>query len=113
MIPLATPTSAGGASGSIVVARAELAWMAAADPAPANIATPHARAVIAHVGPFEVRGTIQSLHPLRWDDFLLARSTDGGFFALTQARVTSPQLTLETPLLAVNAARVAALLALD
>jgi hypothetical protein len=96
-----------------VVARAELAWMCAADPSPAVDKTAHARTVLAHVGSFEVRGTVQALHPLRWDDFLLARSVDGGFFALTDARITSPHLSLATSLLAVNAARVAALLALD
>jgi hypothetical protein len=74
---------------------------------------PTAQAVLVHVGPFEVRGTPQVFHQVDWAEYLLACSTDGRFFALADAHLSGPETDLQIPVLVVNAARVAALMALD
>src|SRR5919202_220716 len=87
MLQLDATTHAGRASARLVVARSELAWMCplqvgAGDRQPKAGPTPAGRSVLAHVGPFEVRGTPQVFHQIDWADFLLACSSDGRFFAL-------------------------------
>ena len=61
----------------------------------------------------QVRGTPQLFHQIDWADFLLACSSDGRFFALADAHVSGPETDLHLPVLAVNAARVGALMTLD
>jgi hypothetical protein len=109
------------------VARSELAWVYPLQPGPGGRwvptrtsprqpdsgGTPAAPAVVAHIGAFEVRGTPQVFHQVDWAEFLLACSSDGRFFALTDARVCGPATDLQIPVLAVNAPRVAALVTPD
>jgi hypothetical protein len=110
-----------------IVARSELAWVypvqagagersLSAQPAPGRLhpeGAPAAQVVLVHVGAFEVRGMAQVFHQIDWPDYLLACSTDGRFFALADAHVSGPETDLQIPVLAVNAARVAALMTLD
>jgi hypothetical protein len=117
MLQLSAATHAGGTSARLVLARSELAWAyplqaMASGPAQAG-GSPVAQTVHAHVGAFEVRGTPQLFHQVEWADFLLACSNDGRFFALADAHITGPATDLQVPVLAVNAARVGALLTLD
>ena len=87
-----------------------------AKPAPGRVhpeGGPTAQVVLVHVGPFQVRGTPQVFHQIDWSDYLLACSSDGRFFALADAHVSGPDTDLQIPVLAVNAARVAALMTLD
>ena len=118
MLQLNAATHADRASARLVLARSELAWayplQATPGERPAQAgASPVGQAVLAYVGAFEVRGTPQLFHQIDWADFLLACSNDGRFFALGDAHVTGPNTDLHVPVLAVNAARVGALLTLD
>jgi hypothetical protein len=110
-----------------IVARSELAWVypvqagagercPSARPTPGRmhpVGAPTAQVVLVHVGAFVVRGTPQVFHQIDWADYLLACSSDGRFFALADAHVSGPETDLQLPVLAVNAARVGALMTLD
>jgi hypothetical protein len=69
--------------------------------------------VLAYIGPFEVRGRPQISHQVDWAEFLLACSSDGRFFTLTDARVSGAATDLQIPVLVINGARVAALVRQD
>jgi hypothetical protein len=110
-----------------IVARSELAWVylvqagagerwPSAKRAPGGVQAEGAhtgQVVLVQIGAFEVRGTPQVVHQIDWPDYLLACSSDGRFFALADAHVSGPATDLQIPVLAVNAARVAALMTLD
>ena len=110
---------AGRTAARLVLARSELAWMyplqaSAGERPTSGSGSPVAHAIRAHVGAFEVRGTPQLFHhQIDWADYLLACSNDGRFFGLADAAITGPTTELHVPVLAVNAARVGALLTLD
>ena len=118
MLQLAANAHADGTSARLVLARSELAWIyplevAGSDQMPRAGVTPAARSVLAHVGAFELRGTPQIFHQIDWADFLLACSSDGRFFGLGDVQIAGPDTNLHIPVVAVNAARVAALVTLD
>ena len=118
MLQVSAAAHAGRTAARLVLARSELAWayplQATTGERPMSAGgSPVAHAVRANVGAFEVRGTPQLFHQIDWADYLLACSNDGRFFALADADITGPNTDLHVPVLAVNAARVGALLTLD
>jgi hypothetical protein len=62
-------------------------------------------------GPFELTGCIRSYRDVDWSDYLLARANSTGFFVMDQTTVHGPSNTFDMPSVAVNASRVAALMA--
>jgi hypothetical protein len=62
-------------------------------------------------GPFELIGSIRSYRNVDWSDYLLARANSTGFFVMDRTTVRGPSNTFEMPSLAINASRVAALIA--
>lgn len=98
-----------------IVRRQEVLWARTLEPEPEPEPPPRPgtlpRPVLLHVGPFELRGMLHVYPRVVWADFLLA--LEDQFFPLRSVLVSAPGGVASAPLLAVNAARVAALVAVD
>lgn len=100
-----------------VVLRQEILWARPMEPEPArgpddDRVEKVQREVVAHLGPYQLRGIAHTFTEVQWVDFMIALS--GRFLPLTRVRLTAPAtgLSLQMPFVAMNASRLTSLFVL-